>query len=150
MAFEDFTFQFGQTLTASAMSAVASNFKAQAAFESGSPVSPGRGKVMVQFDGDRTIRWSKNVTSVVDGGSFTGEYIINYSITFSQSIVNSLQYQHYGILSNAQQGTSGASSVFSTIITEQSSNRAKMYHHRFNEGADAHVLPDKVVFVAFE
>ena len=112
MAFEDFTFQFGQTLTASAMSAVASNFKAQAAFEAGSPVSPGRGKVMVQFDGDRTIRWSKNVTSVVDGGSFTGEYIINYSITFSQSIVNSLQYQHYGIMSNAQQGTSGASSVF--------------------------------------
>ena len=150
MAFEDFTFQFGETLTASAMSAVASNFKAQGDFEAGSPVSPGRGKVMVQFDGDRTIRWSKNVTSVVDGGSFTGEYIINYSITFSQSIVNSLQYQHYGILSNAQQGTSGASSVFSTIITEQSSNRAKMYHHRFNEGADAHVLPDKVVFVAFE
>ena len=150
MAFEDFTFQFGETLTASAMSAVASNFKAQGDFEAGSPVSPGRGKVMVQFDGDRTIRWSKNVTSVTDGGSFTGEYFINYSITFSHSIVNSLQYQHYGILSNAQQGTSGASSVFSTIITEQSSNRAKMYHHRFNEGADAHVLPDKVVFVAFE
>ena len=150
MAFEDFTFQFGETLTASAMSAVASNFKAQGDFEAGSPVSPGRGKVMVQFDGDRTIRWSKNVTSVVDGGSFEGDYIINYSITFSQSIVNSLQYQHYGILSNAQQGTSGASSVFSTIITEQSSNRAKMYHHRFNEGADAYVEPDKVVFVAFE
>ena len=149
MAFEDFTFQFGETLTASAMSAVASNFKAQGDFEAGSPVSPGRGKVMVQFDGDRTIRWSKNVTSVTDGGE-SGEYFINYSITFSQSIVNSLQYQHYGILSNAQQGTSGASSVFSTIITEQSSNRAKMYHHRFNEGADAHVLPDKVVFVAFE
>lgn len=149
MAFEDFTFQFGETLTASAMSAVASNFKAQGDFEAGSPVSPGRGKVMVQFDGDRTIRWSKNVTSVTDGGE-AGEYFINYSITFSQSIVNSLQYQHYGILSNAQQGTSGASSVFSTIITEQSSNRAKMYHHRFNEGADAHVLPDKVVFVAFE
>ena len=149
MGFEDFTFQFGETLTASAMSAVASNFKAQGDFEAGSPVSPGRGKVMVQFDGDRTIRWSKNVTSVTDGGE-AGEYFINYSITFSQSIVNSLQYQHYGILSNAQQGTSGASSVFSTIITEQSSNRAKMYHHRFNEGADAHVLPDKVVFVAFE
>jgi hypothetical protein len=104
LGFEDFTFQFGETLTASAMSAVASNFKAQADFEAGSPVSPGRGKVMVQFDGDRTIRWSKNVTSVVDIGSFNGEYLINYSITFSHSIVNSLQYQHYGILSNAQQG----------------------------------------------
>ncbi|BCV05223.1 MAG: hypothetical protein CM15mV101_070 [uncultured marine virus] len=45
-----------------------------------------------------------------DGGK--EKIFINYSITFSQSIVNSLQYQHYGILSNAQQGTSGASSFF--------------------------------------
>tara|TARA_R100000773_G_scaffold35346_1_gene30358 strand:- start:2093 stop:2545 length:453 start_codon:yes stop_codon:yes gene_type:complete len=150
MSFKDFTFQFGDTLTASAMSAIASNFVALSAFQSDSPVSPGRGNVMALFDGDRNILWSRNVSSVVLGGLFDGEIIINYSTTFSQSIVNSLQYQHYGILCNAQAGTSDAQSVFSTVITEQSSNRAKMYHHRFNEGADAHFKPDKVVFVAFE
>lgn len=148
MAFEDFTFQFGQTLTASAMSAVASNFKAQGAFESGSPVSPGRGKVMVQFAGDATIRWSKNVSSVTKGTN--GQYTIAYSTTFSQSIVNSLQYQHYGILANAELGATDSENVFSTVIYEQSSNRAVIYHIGFNEGADSEFTPDQVVFVAFE
>ncbi len=148
MAFEDFTFQFGETLTASAMSAVASNFKAQGDFEAGSPVTPGRGKVMVQFAGDGTIRWSKNVSSVTKGTN--GQYTIAYSVTFSHSIVNSLQYQNYGILANAEIGTADATSVFATILYEQSSNRAVMYHNRFNEGSDGEETPDQVVFVAYE
>lgn len=148
MPFQDFTFQFGDTLTASAMSAVQSNFKAQAFFESDSPLQTGRGKVMVHFASDATIRWSKNVSSVTKGTN--GQYTVAYSVTFSQSIVNSNQFQHYGILANAKLGASDAQSVFATIITEQSSNRAVMYHHGFNEGDDNEFTPDEVVFVAFE
>ena len=148
MAFQDFTFQFGETLTASAMSAVASNFVALADFESDSPLLEGRAKVMAHFNSAGTALWSKNVSSITKGSN--GQYTIAYSVTFSQSIVNSLQYQHYGILSNAELGSSGASSVFATILYEQSSNRAVMYHHRFNEGDDGEETPDQVVFVAFE
>ena len=148
MPFQDFTFQFGDTITASAMSAVASNFKAQADFETGSPLQTGRAKVMVQFAGDGTIRWSKNVSSVTKGTN--GQYTIAYSTTFSQSIVDSSQIQHYGILANAQLGSTSAQNVFATIIYEQSSNRAVMYHHGFNEGADSEFTPDEVVFVAYE
>ena len=148
MAFQDFTFQFGDTLTASAMSAVQSNFKAQAFFESDSPLQTGRGKVMVHFASDATIRWSKNVSSVTKGTN--GQYTIAYSFTFSQSIVDSNQFQHYGILANAKLGATDAQNVFATIITEQSSNRAVMYHHGFNEGADSEFTPDEVVFIAFE
>ena len=148
MPFQDFTFQFGDTLTASAMTAVQSNFTAFAKFEADSPVSPGRGNVMVQFAGDGTVRWSRNVSSVVKGTE--GEYTINYSITFSHSIVNSLQLQHYGILCNAELGATDSQNVFSSVVYEQSSNRAKIYHIGFNEGADNEVTPDEVVFVAFE
>lgn len=148
MAFQDFTFQFGDTLTASAMSAVQSNFTAFALGETDSPGVAARATVMAHFDSTGSLYWSKGVSSVVKGSN--GRYTVNYTNTFSQSIVNSLQYQHYGILANAELGATGAQNVFATIVYEQSSNRAIMYHHGFNEGSDSEFTPDQVLFIAFE
>ena len=77
MAFQDFTFQFGDTLTASAMSAVQSNFTAFALGETDSPGVAARATVMAHFDSTGSLYWSKGVSSVVKGSN--GRYTVNYT-----------------------------------------------------------------------
>jgi hypothetical protein len=151
MGFEDITFQFGDTLTASGLSAVQSNFTAFAAGETGVTPTFNRAKAIVNYSGT-SINFSDNVSSVTQ--NFVGSYNINFTFTYSMVVVNSVSRPSVYALGNAHDTTNeNATVVFSMPFFEGGTGALNFYsvfHHNFNDSADSYHQPESATAVFFE
>ena len=142
MAFNDITFQFGETLTASAMSTVQSNFTAFANKETGVTATFNRAKAIVNYSGT-SINFSDNVSSVTQ--NFVGSYNINFTFTYSMVTVNSVNLPSIYALGNAHDTTNGNSTVVYSMpyfnIGTAPYNFFPVFHHNFNDSADSYHQP---------
>jgi len=148
MAFNDKTFQFGDTLTASDMNVLNDNFASFAELEDGTPKFLCGSKVYVCFDASASIKFSKGVSSVSKNG--TGDFTINWSSNFSHSVINSVVVQNYGILVNALQGTPGQNSVNGQAGAEQGSNSVRIWLYRSSSQSRANVDPNPCLVMTFD
>ena len=94
MAFNDKTFQFGDTLTASDMNVLNENFASFADLEDGTPKFLAGSKGDGCFDASAAIQCSKGVYSVSKNGA--GDFTIKWRSNFSHSGINSGVVQNYG------------------------------------------------------
>jgi|TARA_B100000073_G_C23263160_1_gene383263 hypothetical protein len=151
MAFNDITFQFGETLTASAMSTVQSNFTAFANKETGVTATFNRAKAIVNYSGT-SINFSDNVSSVTQ--NFVGSYNINFTFTYSMVTVNSVNLPSIYALGNAHDTTNGNSTVVYSMpyfnIGTAPYNFFPVFHHNFNDSADSYHQPVSATAVFFE
>lgn len=151
MAFNDITFQFGETLTASAMSTVQSNFTAFAEQETGVTPTFNRAKAIVNYSGT-SINYSDGVSSVTQ--NFVGSYNINFTFTYSMVTVNSVNLPSIYALGNAHDTTNGNSTVVYSMpffnIGIAPYNFFPVFHHNFNNTADSYHQPVSATAVFFE
>lgn len=81
MAFNNISFEFGQTLTHSLMNQLQENFTGFANDDTNAPAFLGRADKMVVFSANGHIQSARGVTSITHGA--TGQYTLNMSATFS-------------------------------------------------------------------
>jgi hypothetical protein len=151
MGFENVSFQFGDTLTDSAMSAVQSNFTAFANKETGVTPRFNRAKAIVNYSGT-SINFSDGVSSVTQ--NFAGSYNINFTFTYSMVTVNSVNLPSIYALGNAHDTTQSDnqfvySMPFFNIGTAPYTFFPVM-HHFFNNTQDSYSVPISATAVFFE
>ena len=133
MAFNLPTFLFKDTMTASAMSSVASCFQAFVDNETDSPTMIGRAHAIVNYDSSG-INFSEGISSVTR--TSLGEYTITFSQVCSFFQTNSLSSPSLYALGNAHDTTSDTEQkIFCMYFHTATSSSFKVVHHGFNENS---------------
>tara|TARA_Y100001938_G_scaffold150636_1_gene242569 strand:- start:4707 stop:5168 length:462 start_codon:yes stop_codon:yes gene_type:complete len=147
MAFNLPTFLFQDTLTASAMSSVASCFQAFADGETGSPFMPSRAHAIVNYDSSG-INFSHNISSVTRTSQ--GQYTITFSSICSLFVVDSVSVPSLYALGNAHDTTNeNALVVYSMYFHTETASSFKVVHHNFRESSHGFHDPVSATAVFF-